>query len=152
MLIAVIVLSCTTVFFFLFALFCGTELLKKFTYMRKFVDRSGQLLTYSLKEDRSRDRKMRTIVFQAEGPQPFTILVGFRFPYGERWDWYGYVEAKDGRAAISTFIGKGGCEFQFLIGGAHPNQIVVFMADEGADQAIDATYPPHFFQRLGMFA
>lgn len=136
------------------AAFLGSELLKKFNFMRHFTERSPMMVCWYYSGNRKPG--MYNIVLRAE--KPFKVLVGFILEIPilayKGYDYYGFVESDlGGNAVIRTYLGKGECDFRFLIG-HNGNTILPTVSSTEADQELvpNGDYPPHWFQRIGFYS
>jgi len=139
--------------FALIAIFLGKELLKKFGFMRDFVNNSNQEVTWNYGGD---DKPgMYNIVLRGE--KPFCALVGFtlKIPFlgYEGFDYYGFVQSdQNGVAVISTYLGKGECEFRFFLNtDLEVDPVAVSSSDDDQELNPDSTYPPHWWQQLSFY-
>lgn len=135
------------------AVFLGTEFLKKFLFMRDFIRNTNQLVAWSYKGDR--ERGMYNIVLR--GQKPFCALVGFRLEISilgyVGYDYYGFVcSNKNGVAVISTYLGKGDCDFQFLVT-TDLDDNPISVSSSPVDQGLTPheVYRPHWYQRIGFY-
>lgn len=141
------------IIFFAIAVFLGKELLKKFVFMRDFIQSSNQMVAWKYLGDRR--SWMYNIVLR--GKTPFCALVGFRlniliFKYSG-FDHYGFIKSNENNVAvISTYLSKSECEFQFLINtDIAINPIVATSSEEDQLIEADSKYPSHWWQRVGFF-
>ncbi len=144
-----------TIVFTPIAIFLGVEFLKKFAFMRDFVQSSNQLVTWNYQGLDDRKPGMRNIVLC--GPKPFCALVGFRLDIPivgySGFDYYGFVRSDSrGVAVVSTWVGRGSCQFQFFVNtdlGVNP--ITATSSDDDQSLTPDATRPPHWYQKIGFY-
>lgn len=144
-----------TVVFASVAGFLGSEFLKKFGFMRDFIKNSNQMVVWHYPGLKGNKPGMRNIVLR--GSKPFCALVGFRFNIPvlgySGFDYYGFVSS-DGRgvAVISTYLGKGGCDFQFFVNTdlAH-NPVTATSSEDDQQLQPQSVYPPHWYQRLSFY-
>lgn len=135
------------------SLFLGYELLKKFTFMRDFVEGSNQMVIWDYSGNRNPG--MHNIVLR--GSKPFCALVGFKLQIPlfkwSGYDYYGFVRSnEDGVAVIATYLGKGTCTFQFFANtNLQYNQITATSTEAEQQYQPDVRYPPHWYQRLGFY-
>lgn len=144
-----------TVVFASVAGFLGSEFLKKFRFMRDFISNSNQMVVWHYRGLEGRKPGMRNIVLR--GSKPFCALVGFKLDIPilgySGFDYYGFVRSDDqGIAVISTYLGKGECEFQFFVNTDLDHSPVSATSSED-DQRLQphSTYPPHWYQRLSFY-
>ncbi len=141
--------------FIAISIFLVKEMLKKFGFMRKFV-KSSHLLEdfhyYGLSKNGKVKPGMRIIVLKSKDEKKFSVLIGFKLKiFGKvGFDYYGYVESNNlGMVVISTYLGKSPVDFQFF----KNNDVDVKVCISNNTNLIpQVTYPPHFWQRLGIFA
>lgn len=143
--------------FALFVLITGfltREMLRKFTFWDRFTSGSNLVVTWDYPGGDNAQAGMRNIVLRGE--KPFRALVGFRLnlPLGYTgYDVFGYVESDAaGVAVFSAYLGHGSAEFIFVSSqNTADNSLVV--SSTAADQQLSptATYPPHWWQRLGFY-
>ena len=146
-----------TVIFLLTTVFLVKEMLKKFGFMKQFVENSNMLVSWKYQHLDLGSQKpgMRNIVLR--GQKPFSVLVGFRLDIPvlghSGFDYYGFVSSnQDGVAVFSTYLGKGDCDFQFFVNtDLEENPITVTSTVADQDLVPYATYPPHWWQKLGFF-
>ncbi|MFH1947500.1 MAG: hypothetical protein ABIJ23_05100 [Candidatus Magasanikbacteria bacterium] len=136
------------------AIFLGREMLKKFGYMHSFVQSSNQLITWSY----SGGRKSGMYNIVLRGPKNFSALVGFNLKIPvlgySGYDYYGQVDSnQNGVAVISTYLGKGATEFQFLVSRDLEHCSIEVASGLFIDQELtpDVVYPPHWYQKLGFY-
>ncbi len=152
--VSIIILDVLCVLFATSAIFLGLEFKKKFGFMANFARNSNQLLIW--KSWGSKKPGMHNIILR--GNRPFCALVGFQLNvpmFGmSGFDYYGFVKSNDqGVAVISTYIGKGECEFLFFVNtDLNHNSVVASSTERDQLHTPDVTYPPHWWQRLGIFA
>lgn len=133
--------------------FLAREHLKKFNFMRQFVRHSHQSLAWEYPGAAS--GAMRNVALR--GQQPFAVLIGFHLNIswlGYRgFDYYGYVESdKNNIAVFATYLGKNPCRFQFLTTtDVRRNPLIISSTEDDQQLTPQATYMPHWFQRLGFF-
>lgn len=137
----------------LLSVFLATELLKKFKFLQSFIRNSERLLTWNSAPKPDAKPGMYNIVLQ--GTEPFRVLIGFDLQIPliryTGFDVYGYLESdSEHRIVFSTFLGRKPVEFQFLAD-VRANGITVSSTE--SDQALipSETYPPHWFQKIGIF-
>jgi hypothetical protein len=148
-----IILAVVASIFLLSALWFANEHRKKFGFMDSWATRSGRIVEYYYPGPKQFGRKpaMRNIVLR--GNQPFSALVCMRWSIAGKdlgIDPYGVVHSDEhGVATISTFFGYGEVKFIFV-----PNVdagVVATSTDEDQTLKPDATYPPHFVQKVGLY-
>ena len=144
-----------TVVFASVAIFLGSEFLKKFGFMRDFISNSNQMVVWHYRGAEDRKSDIRNIVLR--GSKPFCVLVGFKLDIPilgySGFDYYGFVRSDDqGVAVISTYLGKGECEFQFFVN-TDVNHHPVTASSGEDDQQLQphSVYPPHWYQRFGFY-
>jgi len=143
------------VMFFTVSLFLGKEMLKKFRFMWNFVKNSSQMVIWHHLGGKNFKPGMFNIVLRGE--KPFAVLVGFHLTIPllkyKGFDYYGFVQSdENGVAVISTYLGKGACEFQFFVNtDLTSNLVVVTSNDEDQRLSPNVFYPPHWYQRLGFY-
>lgn len=136
------------------SIFLGKEMLKKFGFMRSFIKNSSLLINYRYPGSKAAGHKpgMRKIAFLAKNEKRFSLLIGFELSLlgSQGFDYYGFVSSNDkGILVIETYLGKSPVNFQFL---KNKNIEVLIIADESVQQMEPSTsYPPHFWQRLGLW-
>ncbi len=155
MYIVLYILAVLGVVFTPIAIFLGKEMVKKFNIMHNFTHDSELLhgWWYPGAQNAGYGPGMRNIVLTSTRQRRFGALLCFKLklpwlPVG--LDWYGMVWSDDeGRAVFSTYLGRGSCSFQFLIGSAD----IITASSTEADQKLKptATFPPHWWQRLGIY-
>lgn len=149
--IALIIVSVLCVVFFAIAVFLGTEMLKKFEFMRDFTRNTNQLVTW--RHNGYRQPGMYNIVLR--GKKPFCVLIGFQLVITELghvgYDHYGFLcSGNDSVVAFSTYLGKHSCNFQFLVSAdLNDNPIVVTSSEDDQKLVPREVYPSHWYQRLG---
>lgn len=151
MLTVLVIVSVFALVFLITAVFLGTEMLKKFHFMRDFVNHSNQLVTWNY----AGDRKPGMYKIVLSGQKPFGALVGFRLEIPaigfSGYDYYGFVRSDmGGLAVISTYLGKGKCEFRFLTT-SDKSQITVTSTEGDQELMPQEVYPPHWYQKLGFY-
>ncbi len=131
------------------AIFLGKELVKKFHDLHLFA-RSSKL-KHEWIHPGTESPGMRNIAIFCN--EPFRALICFKLklpwlPIG--LDWYGMVKSNQACVAVfSTFLGRGVCHFRFLVNTSADVQI---SADDMAQKLTPtATFPPHWWQRLGIY-
>jgi hypothetical protein len=149
------------VVFFILVWFLGKELLKKFKFLDKFAETSGWMERIDYKWIcAGRKPGMRKIVLSSK--QPFSVLIGFklRIPIirHESTDCFGFVEAKKTElgnwlAIISTYMGKKTVDFSLFIKRKSQEELVTLAQERTAQEFEEthASYPPHWYQRLGFY-
>lgn len=136
------------------SIFLGKEMLKKFGFMRSFIKNSSLLINYRYPGSKAAGHKpgMRKIAFLAKDNQQFSLLIGFELSLlgSKGFDYYGFVSSNDkGILVIETYLGKSPVNFQFL---KNEDIEILIIADESVQQmAPNASYPPHFWQKLGLW-
>lgn len=141
------------------AWFFGTELLKKFNFMRQFIENTDHLVTYKwpgcFDIDIDRSPGMGNIVIRAN--QPFVALVGFRLSIPligyTGFDHFGFVASDQcGMAIFSTYLGRSPVDFQFLLS-VDVSESEAKPRSSRDDQRLipTATFPPHWYQRIGFY-
>ena len=148
-----IFISISAIIFFAIALFLGSEFLRKFGFMRSFIACSNQVVKWKY----SGDRKPGMYNIVLHGKLPFCALIGFKLSIPilkySGFDYYGFVKSGDDNVAvISTYLGKGACEFQFFANSdVSINQITVTSSEE--DQLLEphSKSTPHWYQRFGFY-
>lgn len=163
MLITIVILAVLLAITFAAGFFFGTQLLKKFQIINRFILANKILVTnywHPGIEKMGTDPGMRNIVIRSPNKKPFTVMVGcvVRIPKIVAWlfrldvvgaDPFGYVQSNDeGVAVISTYCGYSQVLFWFL----GSSELVATSTDE--DQELDATvvFPPHLYQLFGFYA
>lgn len=154
----VTVLTITTILLLILSWFLGTEMLKKFGFMGRFVRKADQIVISWYYAGKKTGRKPGMYNIVLRGKQSFSTLIGFKleipFSKGEKFDCYGEVTSDEhGVAVISTYLGNGAVEFQFVVSGElRHNSIEVTSTD--ADQRLEphVKYPPHWYQRIGFYS
>lgn len=148
-----ILISVSAIIFFVIALFLGSEFLRKFGFMRNFVQCSNQMVEW--KYSGNRKPGMYNIVLR--GKSPFCALIGFKLNIPilkySGFDYYGFVKSgEDNVAVISTYLGKGVCEFQFFVNtDISVNQITATSSEEDQLLQPHSKSTPHWYQRLGFY-
>jgi hypothetical protein len=129
-------------------------MLKKFGFMKSFVQKSDQLVTW--KYEGGRKPGMYNVVLR--GKSPFSTLVGIDFNIKiigfSGFDHYAYLESdQNSTAVISTYLGKGACNFHFLTNTNLTNNPITISSSE-ADQSLspNAVSKPHWYQRMGFYS
>lgn len=140
--------------FLLLSIFLGKELLKKFKFMQKFVHNSNQLIEWKYPGNEIGKTGMRNIVLS--GNKPFSVLVGFKLGIPllkySGFDYYGFVKSDNNIAVFSTYLGQNPSVFQLLIStNLNENPITVSSTDDDQKLTPQATYKPHWFQRIGFY-
>lgn len=149
-----VVLAIMATIFCLISVFLGKEMLKKFGFMRSFVKDSSLLVNYRYPGSKAAGHKpgMRKIAFLAKNDKQFSLLIGFELSLlgSQGFDYYGSLTSNNkGILVIETYLGKSAVNFQFL---KNKDIEVLIIADESVQQmAPNASYPPHFWQRLGLW-
>ncbi len=145
----------STVIFATAAIILGSELLKKFAFMRDFIGNSNQMVVWRYEGLEGREPGMHNVVLR--GQTPFCALVGFKLDIPilghTGFDYYGFVQSDEhGVAVISTYLGKGRCEFRFFVNTDLAQNPVTATSNE-SDQQLQpySSYPPHWYQRLGFY-
>ncbi|MBP6859150.1 MAG: hypothetical protein KBC69_00800 [Candidatus Magasanikbacteria bacterium] len=151
----IIVLVTLVLVFVPLAIFLGREHLKKFGFMQDFVKRSDHLIVWRYEGSKEKGR-MANIVLRSS--KPFCALVGFKLSIPlvgySGFDYYGRVWSDDrGVAVISTYLGKGACDFQFLVNmDVRTNPVEVSSSEDDQVLRADEVYPPHWYQKwLGFY-
>jgi hypothetical protein len=149
-----VIFAIVATIFCLTSLFLGKEMLKKFSFMRSFVKNSSLLVKYHYPGNKVAGHKpgMRKIAFLAKNNQQFSLLIGFELSLfaSKGFDYYGFVSSNDkGILVIETYLGKSHVNFQFL---KNEDVEISIIADESVQKmAPNASYPPHFWQKLGLW-
>ncbi len=143
------------------ATFFGTELLKKFSYLKAYTDR--------LPEERitrvfcAGQPVPGMVVVQPTSPQPFRSLIAFELAWrpaicgGQGTDHYGYVVGLPMgghyEACFATYLGHGDCSFVLPhTGTSSVAARILTLAEANALQChIQKRYEPHWYQRLGFY-
>lgn len=129
--------------------FLGSQLIKKFHALYLFA--RGSRITHNWIYPGSNKPGMRNVVLH--GTEPFKVLLCFklklpRLPVG--LDWYGMVRSNEaGVVVFSTYLGKGICHFRFLVDTT--SHIKIRADDEVQTLEPTASFPPHFWQRWGIY-
>jgi hypothetical protein len=121
---------------FVTATFLGTEMLKKFNFMRHFMHCPYERVSI-VEWKYSGDRKPGMYNIVIHTGSPLGVLLGFdlKFLKYVGFDYYGFVESKHtGRVVISTYLGTGETTFRFLV--KH--------RDGEATVSVDDFYRQHF--------
>ena len=148
-----ILVSVSAIIFFAIALFLGSEFLKKFGFMRSFIECSNQLVEWEY----SGDRKPGMYNIVMRGNAPFCALIGFRLNIPilkySGFDYYGFVKSGENNVAvISTYLGKGACKFQFFANSdVTINQITATSSEEDQLLQPHSKNTPHWYQRFGFY-
>ncbi len=151
---ATVVLAIMATIFCLISVFLGKEMLKKFGFMRSFIKNSSLLINYRYPGSKAAGHKpgMRKIAFLAKDNQQFSLLIGFELSLlkSTGFDYYGSLTSNNkGILVIETYLGKSPVNFQFL---KNEDIEILIIADESVqNMAPSASYPPHFWQRLGLW-
>lgn len=163
MLMTIIVLSILVLIFAAIAAFLGNEHLKKFKINYDFFISQPSLCThlrwyYHGSAKHGHEPGMRTVVLRykkdvpKENRRAFQAKIGFQFD-SDRIDFYGYAYSKDNiELVFSTYLGKGVCSFVFETNLLLADELLeVSSTEEDQQLTPSATYPPHWWQRLGFF-
>ncbi len=151
---ATLMLFALAIIFCLISIFLGKEMLKKFGFMRSFIKNSSLLINYRYPGSKAAGHKpgMRKIAFLAKNDKQFSLLIGFELSIlgSQGFDYYGSLTSNNkGILVIETYLGKSAVNFQFL---KNKDIEISVIADESVQQmAPSASYPPHFWQRLGLW-
>ena len=143
----------TTFVFFLFAYFFATELLKKFTFMKSFIENSGEKVVWKYSGDK--EPGMHNIVLQSNSP--FCALVSFELNIPiikyTGVDYYGYLQSDaDNKVVFSTYLGRGSTDFIFLINNhTDENPVIVSSTNENQKEKPSVVFKPHWYQKLGFY-
>ncbi len=137
-------------------IFLAKELVKKFRFLKGYTDNNKNCLRWHYRGSVAEGYKpgMHTIVLYNTSGLEFTAVAAFELllPFGIKGvDKFGLIKSRGaGVAAFSTYLGKGECDFIFLINGAKPEQIERSI-DMTGEIVPTQTYPPHWWQRLGFW-
>lgn len=142
-------------FFLITTIFLGKEMVKKFRFLKGYTDGNKNCIRWHYRGSGAEGYRpgMYTIVFRSTSGGEFTVVAAFELllPFGIKGvDQFALIQSKAGRVAFSTYLGKGECEFIFLINGAKPEEIV-HVVDMTGEITPTQTYPPHWWQRLGFW-
>ena len=148
-----ILISILTVIFFITTIFLGKEFLKKFSFMKNFVQSSNQMVVWKYSGDKKPG--MHNIVLR--GKTPFCALIGFELGIPmlkySGFDYFGFVKSgKNNIAVLSTYLGKNHCEFQFFLNTDITNNPIKITSNE-EDQLLhpNSKSKPHWYQRIGFY-
>ena len=150
------ILAILGVMFTPIAIFLGKELVKKFSIMHNFTRNSTLLHGWWYPGAQAAGYGppgMRNVVLTSTERRRFEALLCFKLklpwlPVG--LDWYGMVRSDEGgRAVFSTYLGRGSCSFQFLTN--EDDIITATSTDDNQKLKPTATFPPHWWQRLGIY-
>ncbi len=147
--------------FLVVAIFLGKEMVKKFRFMKGFIDTcpDHQRLVWNYPGSAGVNMKpgMHTVVLRNASGKDFSVLLTFRLelPFGFHGvDQFGYLKSRGGVIAFSTYLGKGAYNFIFMINslelGCPPPQVGKFLDHEGV-YTPQKRYSPHWWQRLGFW-
>ncbi len=128
------------------AIFLGKEMRKKFRFHYLFCMINVRQVAFH-RYMGSEKREMRNIVLRASGP--FSALIGFQFGK-DGIDFYGFCKSdQNGIMVISTYLGKGPCQFIFLCDvDTHIYNMRTSSTEEDQKLTPQATFPPHWWQRF----
>lgn len=162
MLLALGLLGTLSIISLIGAAFFGTELLKKFSYLKAYTDR--------LPEERitrvfcAGQAVPGMVVVQLTSPQPFRSLIAFELAWrpaiygGQGTDHYGYViglpVGDHYEACFATYLGRGTCSFVLPHTGTSTvtAQILSFSEADTLQCHIQKRCEPHWYQRLGFYS
>ncbi|MFA6525175.1 MAG: hypothetical protein WCT33_02775 [Patescibacteria group bacterium] len=145
------IISILAVILLIIAVFLGKEMLKKFGFMKNFVQNSNQIVVWKYTGDRKPG--MYNIVLH--GKTSFCALVGIDFNIPlikySGFDHYAFLRSGENHTAvISTYLGKGAREFQFLVNtDTTVNPVTVTSSEEDQSLRPDSESKPHWYQRMG---
>ncbi|MFA6272164.1 MAG: hypothetical protein WC693_03575 [Patescibacteria group bacterium] len=128
-------------------------MLKKFSFVKNFVQHSNQAIVWKY----SGDRKPGMYNIVLRGSVPFCTLVSFDLNIPiirySGFDCYAFVESSENHTAIvSTYLGKGAREFQFLVNtDTNINPIIITSSEEDQTLQPDSVSKPHWYQRVGLY-
>lgn len=152
--VSLIIIVLTLAVFFL-----GSEMLKKFNIFQHHVKDSNQLLSLSYRGagEEGFKKGMKTITIHWD--RPFGALVGFNLKvpfFAEGFDYYGRARSVPTGfgghdLTISTYLGNGKVDFLFYLNRELSGQQPIFSYGDENEKA-SATFPPHWWQRLGFYA
>lgn len=142
-------------------IFRAKERVKKFGYLKGYIDTcpDQQRLVWNYPGSVVVDIKqgMHTVVLRNASGKDFSVLLTFRLelPFGFHGiDQFGYLKSSEGVVVFSTYLGKGACNFIFMVNslelGCPPPQVGKFLDHEGI-YVPQKRYPPHWWQRLGFW-
>ncbi len=135
--------------------FLAKELVKKFKFLKNYTDDNKNKIQWHYLGSATEELVpgMQTIVLSVPGGKKFSALIAFELelPFGNKGvDQFGYLYSKGGVIAFSTYLGKGECNFIFLINGVNAVEVKNSI-DLTGEHKPTQTYPPHWWQRLGFW-
>ena len=151
----IIILIFINALLLLAVIFLVKEFLKKFKYMNKFIRNSKNLIVWNYGGNTSPGLGLRKIALR--GQKEFSILVGFELGIPlldySGFDYYGYVKSdRNNMVVFETYLGKNSSRFQFLCStNLNDNPIAVSCSEKDQSLKPQASFPPHWFQRLGFY-
>ena len=141
------------------AFFLGSEMMKKFGFMREFILGAPNQLVIHEYTGSIQAPGMCNI--RLTGSEPFSVLIGFELTlpfFGTGFDYFGRVASRmmqdDGQKqvhdlVVSLWLGKSSTKFMFLVN-RDASDVVVSVDTSHVD--VDVVYPPHWWQRLGFYS
>ena len=138
--------------------FLASELLKKFGFMKKFIEHSGELVEWNYYGEKEPD--MYNIVLKSKNE--FCALIAFDLGISiinyKGVDYYGYLESKKSETSemyevvFATYLGKGHANFKFLINNnTKENPVIISFETEEKKLKPSAVFKPHWYQKLGFY-
>ncbi len=134
--------------------FTWSELYKKFHFDHIMALAPGTAQTYFIPY-RGADLEgfapnVRKVVLRSNAP--FVAQIGFRFD-PMRVDYFGTVTSDaNGEACFATYLGRGSTTFIVDVKAVvHGDGFEMLWGGQYQDRKPSVTFPPHWFQRLGIF-
>ena len=132
--------------------FLGKEVLKKFYFLRLFIQDAPGLIEWQY--DGMRKSGIYNVVLRSD--RPFKALVGFDLEtlfYTSGYDVFWYVKTEDSYSVvISLYLGKKPALFRFLTNLPEARSHIQITSSESDQiETPHVTYPPHWWQKIGIF-